>query len=144
MNELQTTEIVEQTRVLLGAVRQSLVKVAANLHFLRAKNEFEGKFGQYCEETFGLSQSMTSKLVSLYEGWVIKAGVSQDQIEGQDYERLYAYLPLLEGKDPEQALAEVKTWSRADIKAEKQEKTPCTPDFKEVCVNCWTPKENHG
>ena len=144
MTNLQVQDVIEQTKQLLGGVRQSLVKVAANLHFLRASNQYEGKFGQYAEETFGLSQSMTSKLVSLYDGWVIKAGVSPEQIEGEDYEKLYGYLPLLENKDPETALAEVKSWSRADIKAEKQEKTPCIPDFKEVCVKCWTPKENHG
>lgn len=136
--ELTTQTVIEDTRGLLGNVRQSLVKVAANLHFLRAQNEHE-KFGEWAEEEFGLSRSMTSKLLTIYSAWVIRAGIPQEQIEGQDYEKLYGYVPLLEGKEPEQALAEVKSWSRADIKAEKNEKTPCFhPLVQNVCTECWT------
>lgn len=139
MNELTTQSVVEETKGLLGAVRQSLVKVAANLHFLREKGEFEGKFGAYAEETFGLSQSMTSKLLTIYSAWVVRAGVPQEAIENTDYEKLYGYVPLLEGKDPQTALAEVNAWSRNDIKDEKQEKVPCAhPEVKPCCTTCWS------
>lgn len=137
MTELSTHYLIENTKQLLGSVRQSLVKVAANLHFLRQTGEHE-KFGEWAEEEFGLSRSMTSKLLTIYDAWVIRAGISQDQIEGIDYERLYGYVPLLEGKIPEQAIAEVRTWSRADIKAEKQEKKPCFhPNVQPICTECW-------
>ena len=139
MSELSIPTVIENTKQLLGGVRQSLVKVAANLYFLRESNQFEGKFGQWAEEEFGLSQSMTSKLLTIYSAWVVRAGIPQEQIEGQDYERLYGYVPLLEGKDPDQALAEVKAWSRADIKAEKQEKAPCPHEHIErCCTDCWS------
>lgn len=138
MSELSIPSVVEETRALLGNVRQSLVKVAANLYFLRETGQHDN-FGAYAEEEFGLSRSMTSKLLTIHQAWVIRAGIPQEAIEGQDYEKLYGYVPLLEGKDPEQALAEVKSWSRADIKAEKQEKKPCFhPLIQRCCVECWT------
>ncbi len=141
MNALTPTGIenlVVETKQLLGGVRQSLVKVAANLYFLRETGEHE-KFGAYAEEEFGLSQSMTSKLLTIYSAWVVRAGIPQEQIEGQDYEKLYGYVPLLEGKEPEQALAEVQSWTRADIKAEKQEKAPCAhPNVARCCTECWS------
>lgn len=144
MNELSIPGVVQETKNLLGSVRQSLVKVAANLHFLRESGEFEGKFGQYAEEEFGLSQSMTSKLLTIYSAWIVRAGLSQEQIENVDYEKLYGYVPLLEGKEPEVALAEVTSWSRKDIKDEKQEKTPCAhTEVHKVCTACWTVME-HG
>ncbi len=139
MNELDIPDVVQDTKNLLGSVRQSLVKVASNLHLLRATNQFEGKFGQWAEETFGLSQSMTSKLLTIYDAWVIRAGIPQEQIEGQDYEKLYGYVPLLEGKSPEEALAQVRTWSRKDIKDEKQAKSPCPHTHIEwCCTDCWS------
>ncbi len=139
MTELSIPGLVKETKALLGAVRQSLVKVAANLHFLRSNGEVQGKFGEYAEQTFGLSQGMTSKLLTLYEGWVIRAGIPQEQIEGIDYEKLYGYVPLLEGKSSEEALAQVRTWSRKDIKDEKQEKAPCPHEHIErCCTDCWS------
>lgn len=135
---IQVSKTVEETKKLLGSVRQSLVKVAANLYFLRSNGQHE-KFGQYAEEEFGLSQSMTSKLLTIYSAWVVRAGVPQESIEGQDYEKLYGYVPLLEGKDPETALAEVKMWSRRDIKDEKQEKAPCAHEnHGDCCYDCWS------
>lgn len=138
MNELSIPTLIEETKALLGSVRQSLVKVAANLHFLRSTNEHE-KFGEWAEEEFGLSRSMTSKLLTIHSAWIERAGLTQEQIEGIDYEKLYGYVPLLEGKTPDQALAEVNSWSRADIKAEKNEKAPCFhPNIQRCCTECWS------
>lgn len=143
MSELSIPTVIENTKQLLGGVRQSLVKVAANLYFLRSTGSYD-KFGEYVEQEFGLSQSMTSKLISLYEGWVIKAGVPQERIENTDYEKLYGYLPLLENKDPEQALAEVTTWSRSDIRAERQEKAPHAFEPLTICKVCNGTEANHS
>ncbi len=139
MNELTISDVIAETKTLLGAVRQSLVKVAQNLYFLREKGDYNGPFGAYCEDLFGISQSMTSKLTNLYDAWVIKAGIPMERIEGQDYEKLYGYIPLLENKDPELALAEVANWSRSDIRAQKEESAPCEHSFKKFCEHCWTP-----
>lgn len=137
MKELSIPTLIEETKSLLGNVRQSLVKVAANLHFLRESHE--GNFGEWAEEEFGLSRSMTSKLLTIHSAWVVRAGIPTERIEGLDYEKLYGYVPLLEGKDPEQALAEVNSWSRADIKAEKSEKAPCFhPNIQRCCTACWS------
>lgn len=141
--DLTITSVIEETRQLLEIGRRSLLKVAANLHFLKEKGEYEGKFGAYAEETFGLHPSMTSKLTNAYEAWVIKAGIAPEKLEGLDHQRLYDYIPLLEGKEPDQALAEVRAWSRADIRAEKQEKTPCEhKEIHNVCTDCWAVVDN--
>lgn len=138
MNEISIPSLIAETKSLLGNVRQSLVKVAANLYFLREQNELQN-FGQWAEEEFGLSRSMTSKLLTIHSAWVIGANIPQSQIENIDYEKLYGYVPLLGDKTEEQALAEVRSWSRADIKAEKSEKTPCFhPLIQRMCTECWT------
>lgn len=139
MTQLTNNQVlIQETKSLIGSVRQNLVKVAANLHFLRATGEHE-KFGEWAEEEFGLSRSMTSKLLTSYQAWVVRAGIPLERLENIDYEKLYGYVPLLEGKDPEQALAEVNSWSRADIKAEKSEKAPCFhPNIQRCCTECWS------
>ncbi len=138
MTELSIPSVVEETKRLLGTVREALIFVARNLHFLRSNGEHE-KFGQYVEEEFGIPQSMTSKLLRDYEAWHLKAGIPLEKLAGIDYEKLYGYIPLLEGKDPELAFAEVQSWSRKDIKDEKQEKAPCFhPSIQRCCTECWS------
>lgn len=141
MNELTIQDVVSETRELVGGVRRNLVKVMVNLNFLRSKEEVwatHKTFPQYCEEELGLSQPMTSKLLKAHDGWVLKAGVAPEKIEGIDYEKLAGYVPLLEGKDPELALEEVKVWTREDIRAEKKEKVPCEHEKAIIaCPECW-------
>lgn len=138
MNELSIPTLIEETKSLLGTVRQALIRVGGNLHFLRKNGTYE-KFGAYVEEEFGLSQTTTSKLLNSYENWVVKMGFTVEELEGIDHEKLYGYIPLLEGKTKEQALAEVTAWSRKDIKEEKTEKTPCFhPLIQRMCTECWS------
>lgn len=141
MNDLSIPDVVEETRNLIGEFRRSLVKVMTNLHILRENKEvwaFHETFPRYAEEELGLSQSMCSKLLKAHDGWVLKAGVAPHLLEGIDYEKLYGYVPLLEGKDPTLALEEVKSWTRADIRAEKEEKAPCGhANQGRCCYDCW-------
>lgn len=142
--EISVPGLIEETQSLLGNVRQSLVRIGRNLYFLRKTGAYE-KFGEWAHEQFDISASMTSKLMSEYENWVVKMGFTVEEIEHIDHEKLYGYIPLLEGKTKEQALAEVQTWSRKDIKEEKQEKAPCFhPRIEKMCVECWTVVPEHG
>jgi len=142
---IDVREVIEETIDLVANFRRSLVKVMCNLHILRENVEVWADydtFPKYAEERLGLNQSMCSKLLKAHDGWVLKAGVAPNLLEGIDYEKLYGYVPLLEGKDPELALAEVKNWSRSDIRAEKEEKAPCTHEIKPSGVKCWAVDPN--
>ncbi len=143
---IDVQEVISETVDLVANFRRSLVKVMCNLHILRENKEVWAEyetFPKFAEERLGLNQSMCSKLTKAYDGWVLKAGVSPELLEGIDYEKLYGYVPLLEGKDPELALAEVKNWNRSEIRAEKEEKAPCSHEIKPVCIHCWAVDPNN-
>lgn len=136
---MELTTVLENTRALLGNVRQKLVKVAANLVILREKET--RTWAEVCED-LDISQGFASKLTSSYTHYVLEGGIAPERLEGIDNEKLYL-ASKTEGSTEEQ-LARASTLTRGELKLEKSENEPHTPDFKEVCTTCWVSKENHG
>lgn len=132
------TDVVEQTRNLLGAVRQSLIKVASNLYYLRENDN--RPWAEVCED-LDISQGFSSKLLTIHKHFILEGGMDPTSLEGVDYEKLYL-ASKTEGS-PEEQLARAQTLTRGELKLEKSENELHTPDFKEVCTTCWVSKENH-
>lgn len=147
MNEISILGVIEETKALLGGVRQSLVKVMQNLHVIKESGEWRNEastWGEFCEEGLNISQSMASKLLTAHSAWILRAGVSPDKLEGIDYEKLYLAAPLLEGGNAEEVLAQARTLTRSELKQNNNEKAPHEGQFAELCTVCYVSRQNHN
>lgn len=131
MNTL-TTNLVEETRSLLNAVRGSSVKIGQNLYELKQQLPKDQDWGDFIRDEFDIGESFASKLMTIHRVLVLEGGVSQEKIEGIDGEKLYLATKL-EGT-AEEKIAKAKTLTRRELKDEKNDQDPCS--HEETVVIC--------
>lgn len=140
MNELSIPSLINETRELWNTGRKVMIQVAYNLSKIRESDAWQSHktFPQFAEDEMGISQSQTSKLLTIADYYLEK--FSPEQIGPVDYESLYkaARLP----GTVEENLAKAKTLKRSELRAEQEELAPCEHDIKPCCVNCWAVIEN--
>lgn len=116
MSEITTTGLIEQTRLLLNAVRGSSIKIGENLYNIK-KNMAPGTdWGDLLRDEFDISEGFASKLMSIHKVLVVEGGISQEKLEGIDGEKLYLALKL-EGT-AEEKVAKAETLTRREIREE--------------------------
>lgn len=138
MNDL-IPALIQETRDLWNQGRKVMIQVAFNLSKIResdAWGDFK-TFPQFCENELGISQSQTSKLLTVAEYFLRE--YTPEQIGPCDYEALYmaAKLP----GTVEENLAKAKTLKRSELRAVREEIAPCEHSFKRFCEYCWKPDE---
>lgn len=90
-------------------------------------------FGEYIESPDGLnkSQGYASKLKTV-EQFRLESG--QD-VSGIDYESMY--LSIKSGGTPEEIISKARTLTRAELRLERDEHTPCFPHTPlTICKDC--------
>lgn len=112
-----TTSLIEQTRSLLNAVRGSSIKIGENLYTLKQSLEAGTDWGNLLRDSFDLSESQASKLITVYKLYVLEGGISPAKLEGIDTERLYL-AKSLEGS-VEEKLAKATTLTRRELREER-------------------------
>lgn len=132
--ELTTTELITQTKNLLSAVRGSLIRVAQNLYRIKEEKAYGEHFGKFCEDELGVSESFASKLLTVNRVYLVDGGLSPEQVEGIDPEKLYLATKL-EGT-AEEKLAKAETLTRKEIKLERNEEEPHEHEWIELCKHC--------
>lgn len=153
MNNLSTTasqkdnatDLLLDTKDSFRDVREKIVHAMQNLFKVHESKIWESvasSWGEYVESELGISQGFASKLLSVNRHYLIEAGLYPEKLEGIDYEKLYLAAKT-EGSVEEQ-LARAKTLTRAELKQEKNEKDPHTPNFVELCTECYVSKANHN
>lgn len=127
-------QVIEETRKYLGGVRQVLIKVAANLHFLRENDN--RPWAEVCED-LDISQGFSSKLISVYQHFILEGGIDPSTIADIDAEKLYLSQKT-QGSVDEQ-IARARTLTRGELKIERQENDPCAHEnHGDCCYDCWT------
>lgn len=116
MNETITTGLIEQTRVLLNAVRGSSIKIGENLYNIKKSLALSTDWGDLLRDEFDISEGFASKLMSIHKVLVVEGGISQKKLEGIDGEKLYLALKL-EGT-AEEKVAKAETLTRREIREE--------------------------
>lgn len=114
--QLTTTELIDQTKKLLTAVRGSLIRVAQNLYRIKEEKAYGEKFGAFCESELGISEGFASKLLSVHKTYILEGGLPPERLEGLDYEKAYL-ASKLEGT-VEERLAKAETLTRAELREE--------------------------
>lgn len=141
MNELQTTEILTNAKQCFDTARLKLMQGAEYLYLISKGNLYEGaysSFGEFVEQGCQISQGMASKLIKVYEYYVVNGGLERTKLNEIDSEKLYLALNL--PGTPEEKMVRAETWTRQEIKAELASKdgVDCTHDCPHVtiCSSC--------
>lgn len=140
---LLNTNLVEETRQLLNAVRGSSIKIGQNLYELRDTLDPQTDWATFIRDEFDISDSFASKLITIHRVLVLEGGLSQEKLEGIDQEKLYL-ASRLEGT-PEEKLAKARTLTRSELKQTKNDEESTPHGFKKVCYCgiCGLSEANH-
>lgn len=139
MSEVEKVDLLQQCAEAFKTAHKSLMVGGAMLYQIKKENLWEADFGSYSAylDFIGISDSVASKITTVYEHYVIKGGFSQRKLEEVDYEKLYL-ATRLKG-EPETQLIQAQTLTRSEIKAELSEKggEDCThPNEIKICPDC--------
>lgn len=142
MTELIPTEQVLEQSIQIARQISNAIDVLRPLVYRVWKDDLWmhrfSSFAEYVESPDGLgkSQGYVSKLKQV-EQFRIESGLSQEKIAGIDHESMY--LALKSGGTPEEIVEKARTLTRAELKAERNEKEPCLhEEHGDVCYSCWT------
>lgn len=138
MNEI-TQNLIEETKVLVFSLKLNYMAIAENLY--KIHEDWTGSVDDWVsfyENDLELHKSTVSKMLrvgpaSIAHGW---------RNESVSIEKLYRSL-VRNKKNPQLALAEAKTWTPTDYKAQVKEDCK-TPEYDTYCKNCWSNKDNHA
>ena len=120
MNEIKLT-VLEECSSCFTSARQNLIRGARYLHDISVGKLWQdnfSSFGEFVEQECQISQSFASKLIAVYNHYLVSGGVSQRNLEGVDAEKLYLALKL--PGSPEEQLTKAKTLSRGELKQQKE------------------------
>lgn len=127
-------ELVEQTRSLLNAVRGSSVRIGQNLYEIKQQLDKDVDWGDFLRDEFDIGESFASKLMKIHQVLVLEGGVSQEDIEGIDGEKLYLVAGL-EGSAQEK-VSMARTLTRREIKEHRNDQKPHEHIPVSICKVC--------
>jgi hypothetical protein len=110
-------KFLQETISLKSTIEESFLHLAERLYKIKTERLWETEY-----ETLDLfllqldlSQGTYSKLCSVYEHWVLKAGVKLEVLAGSSWTSLYSSIPLLETQDANDLADELKLITRQDV-----------------------------
>lgn len=110
-------EYLKSTIALKSTIEEGFLKLAERLYKIREEILWESEYDNL--EAFllelDLSSSTCSKLCSIYEHWVLKAGAKVEELGGVSWTSLYSSIGRLETESSEDVLHDVKNLTRQDI-----------------------------
>lgn len=113
--------ILEQASNAFKGARANLLEGARLLNQIKAERLWQDRYESFSEflETCQISDSFASKLIQVYQHYVIEGGFSHAKIGTIDPERLYLAISL--PKTTEERYETAKTLSRSELRDEVRE-----------------------
>ncbi len=136
-----TNSILDNAAVCFRSARSSLMEGAKFLHEIAKDELWRGSyssFAEYLELECQISQGFASKLIKVYQSYVVEGGLSLRKLEGVDYERLYMAIPLKMPADDrvEQAMQLSRSDLRESLRSEKHGDCTHPKGQQEVFYRC--------
>ena len=127
---------------LKSTIETSFLKLAERLYKIRQERLWESEYDTL--EMFllqlDLTQSTCSKLCSIYEHWVLKAGLKVEELGQVSWTSLYSSIGRLEKEKSEDVLHDVKNLTRQDIieKGRELKNPDCKHEWVQIkfCKKC--------
>jgi len=137
-------KFLQETVELKSTIEQSFLALAERLYKIRGERLWDGEYDTFDEflTELDLSAATCSKLCSIYEHWILKAGVKVEALGKCAWSSLYEAIPLLEKGNANELAEELKLLTRADaIEKVRETMKPCERhDWQDVhfrqCENC--------
>lgn len=138
---MNPNDFLRETVDLVRQIETRFIELGMRLSKIRGQHLWKNGYESFAEylDSAKISQGTASKLISVYETYLLPGHLSPAQLEGAPYSTLYEAIPLLKEHKPEQVVEMVKTLTRDEIKSEvKDEKHPdCEHEEKiMICVKC--------
>lgn len=126
MSEIQNLGYCEETLAMEQNARMAYMVIAARLHTIRENRLYEPQWDSwatYCMEFKDLSQGSISKLISVYETFVLTYGLSNQELtEAGGWTKLYEIKKLVKSKeDALEWIGKSQVLSRQDLSKEIKE-----------------------
>lgn len=132
--------ILKEAATCFRSARRNLIEGARLLNQISREGLWEGThstFGGYVEQECQLSQGYASKLITAYQHYVLKGGLSHAKLQDTDPEKLYLAISLT--GTPEQQAEKAEMWSRQEIRDElnSNEHGDCKhEEIIKICAKC--------
>ena len=120
---IEAVEFLRETLDLVKRIETNFLELGGRLYEIREKNVWRASYEAWDDFLVAsrLSKSTASKLISVFEAYVVEGGVSQETLEGVPYSLLYEAIPLIENHGVPMTVAKVKLLTRSEIKEEVRE-----------------------
>lgn len=102
LTDEESREFCDETGQLARGMKSAFMLLAQRLYKIREKKLYQkagyDTFWEYREDVLKIENSIVSKLINLYEFFVVMYGVDFESIQNSSYTKLYLVKPLIEKK----------------------------------------------
>lgn len=119
MTNISTKDVLSQGADAFKSARQDVLEGARLLYLISKEELWKERFDSfeaYVEDECKIGKSFASKLVQIWQNYVVDGCLAAKQLEGVDTEKLYLALQLPGGADKK--LAQAQTLSRQELRQE--------------------------
>ncbi len=133
-------DILKETAACFNDARKNLISGAALLHKISSQSLYKPSyesFNDYLDQECHISPSFASKLISVFQAYVIEGQVKKSELVGIDHEKLYLAIGM-KGSFAEK-VQKASLLSRSELKQELAEKdgVDCKhPTVITICSSC--------
>ncbi len=114
--------LLQETKDAFSKLKGSVVEAMQLLYKVRESGEWQSvseTWTDYVRDELDISQGFASRLISVNNHYLIEGGLSPENIEGIDHERLY--IAAQTDGSVEEQLAKARTLTRRELKEERVE-----------------------
>lgn len=119
MTKIVPVKYCKETIELKKNLEGGFLLLAERLHKIRTEELYKGGWDSFASflADMDLKESFASKYISVYEQWVLGAGMKTEELAHVGIDKLYTAIPLLEG-GVEQAYKKASHLKRDDLRDE--------------------------
>lgn len=120
LSEEEAYKYCQETGQLSRGLKVGYMLLSQRLHRIKKQKLYKPEhehFYMYCDD-IGISETIASKLIGIYEKFCIEFGIELDEVKNLDYTKLYLIKPISETKElAEHWIEEAKVLTVKDLKS---------------------------
>jgi hypothetical protein len=139
---MKPSEFLRETVYLVRNIETQFIELAMRLSKIRGQHMWKSggyeSFDEYLESA-KISKGNASKLISVYENYLLPGKLEPKQLDGASYTTLYEAIPLIEEHGVTKVVEMVRTLTRSEIQDEIREDKHGVCRHEEtihICASC--------
>ena len=137
MESLERVDILDKAIACFDSARQNLLAGASYLYSIKKDELWRQHYDSYPAflSDCRVSEGTASKLVRVFEHFIVRGGLSHAKLAGVDYEKLY--MAIRYPGDTDKQLAAAQTLTRGELRHElKNPNDDCEHEPISICRRC--------